>query len=255
MNTLFRNTLAVATIALTASVAQAAVIDFDDNALAPDSFYDPAANTVWTSGNASFEHTWNDTFNCCWGNFTYSNRTDTTTAGFLNDRSAITGDGFGAGQDNYAIGYTGNGGASFTFGSAQTVLGGYFTNTTYAYLAMANGDDGNDPAFVKGPFGEGDFLQLTVTGLDASGGALGSLDFLLADGANVIDQWTWFDTSALGEVYGLSFALSSSDNGAFGMNTPAYFAVDNISVVPVPAAVWLFISALGALGLRRRVAR
>jgi hypothetical protein len=39
------------------------------------------------------------------------------------------------------------------------------------------------------------------------------------------------------------------------MNTPGYFAVDNISVVPVPvpAAVWLFASALGLLGFRKKV--
>jgi len=32
----------------------------------------------------------------------------------------------------------------------------------------------------------------------------------------------------------------------------ASFAVDNISAVPVPAAVWLFASALGLLGIKRR---
>jgi len=244
-------------VLLAASVgAQAAVITFDDNALAPNTFYNPGAATTWTSGGANFDHLWNAEYNCCWGNFTYSNQTDTTTPGFTNDRAAITGDGVGAGQDNYAIGYTGTTGSSvLTFNNAQTVLGGYFTNTTYAYLAMANGDDGNGipSPFIKGPFGEGDFFKLTVTGLDEFGGALGSLDFLMADGANVIDTWEWFDLSGLGEVNGLSFSLSSSDNGSFGMNTPAYFAVDNLTIVPVPAAVWLFASALGLLGLRRKV--
>jgi len=248
-------TLLATSVLLLSASAQAATIDFDDNALVSDTFFNPEANTTWSSGGASFEHSWNDTFDCCWGGFTYSNQTDITTAGFANDRSAITGDGFGAGQDNYAIGTVGSGNPRMTFANAQTVLGGYFTNTTYAYLAMANGDDGNAVPFVKGPFGEGDFFQLTVTGLDAGGSALGSLDFLLADGANVIEQWTWFDTSSLGEVYGVEFSLSSSDNGAFGMNTPGYFAVDNISIVPVPAAVWLFVSALGALSLRRRRAQ
>jgi hypothetical protein len=228
---------------------QAAVVDFDDPALAlaPDSYYDPQAATVWSSGDANFEHEWN--FGCCWGNFTYSNRIDTTTAGFANDRSAITGDGVGSGQDNYAVGYTGDGAATLSFDSRQTVRGAYFTNTTYAYLAMANGDDGNNPAFVKGPFGEGDFFELTVTGLGANGQTLGSLSFMLADGANVINDWTWFDLTGLGEVYGLSFSLNSSDIGSFGMNTPAYFAMDSMSIVPLPAAVWMFISGLGALGL------
>lgn len=235
--------------------AQAVVIDFDDNVLAANTFYDPQANTVWSSGDTDFEHSWNATYNCCWGGFTYSNQTDTTTAGFANDRSAITGDGAGAGQDNYAIGTTGSALPQLMFSQAKTVLGAEFTNTTYAYLAMANGDDGNAMPFVKGPFAAGDYFKITVTGLDAVGDALTSLDFLLADGANVISDWTWFDLSGLGEVNGLEFSLSSSDNGTFGMNTPGYFAVDNISVVPVPvpAAVWLFASALGLLGFRKKV--
>lgn len=248
-----RTLIFMATLSLGAA-AQAAVIDFDDNILAPDSFFDPQEDTVWTSGGASFEHSWNETFDCCWGGFTYSNREDTTTPGFLNDRSAITGDGVGSGQDNYAIGTVGSGSPQLFFTQAKIVQGAYFTNTTYAYLAMANGDDGNTPAFVKGPFGAGDFFELTVTGLDAGGAALTSTSFLLADGANVTDTWVWQDLSVLGEVYGLEFSLDSSDVGPFGINTPGYFAVDDISVVPLPAAAWLFLSGLGVLALRRRTA-
>jgi len=33
--------------------------------------------------------------------------------------------------------------------------------------------------------------------------------------------------SSLGNLDSLSFTLSSSDNGAFGMNTPAYFCIDD----------------------------
>ena len=237
---------------ITSTALQAAVIDFDDNYLASNSFFDPQANTTWTSGGATFNHGWNDTYGCCWSGTTYSNQTDTTTAGFLNDRSAITADGVGAGQDNYAVLTSGIDDPEISFTSAQTVQGAYFTNTTYAYLAMAYGDDGNETPYVKGPFGEDDWFKLIINGLDASGEVIGSIDFFLADGASIIDSWTWVDLSGLHEVHGLSFSLDSSDQGAFGMNTPAYFAVDSISVVPIPAAVWMFISGLGLLGLRSR---
>jgi hypothetical protein len=236
------------------TAAQAVVIDFDDNYLAPDSVYSPAAITTWSSGGATFNHGWNDTFNCCWDGATYSNKADTTTSGFTNDQSAITGDGVGAGQDNYAVltpGSTGDA-AVMSFTGAKTVQGAYFTNTTYAYLAMAYGDDGNSPAFVKGPFGEDDWLKLLVTGLDSGGGSLGTLEFLLADGADILDDWTWFDLSGLGQVHGLSFTMDSTDKNDYGLITPAYFAMDSMSVVPVPSAVWLFVSGLGFLGLRRR---
>ena len=55
----------------------------------------------------------------------------------------------------------------------------------------------------------------------------------------------------------LTFTLESSDNGPFGMNTPAYFALDNLTVVPVPepGALALFgggLLGIGLIGLRRR---
>jgi len=251
----FRGRLLLATGLLSFSVVgQAAVIDFDDNVLAPDSFFDPQANTTWSSGGLTFEHGWNADFNCCWSDFTYSNKTDTTTAGFLNDRSAITGDGVGAGQDNYAMVTTGLNSPRVMFGEALFVQGSYFTNSTYAYLAMVNGDDGNNPAFVKGPFEAGDFFTLTITGLDAVGQAISSRDFRLAKGADVLSTWKWANLNSLGQVYGLEFSLTSSDSGEFGSNTPAYFAMDNLTItaVPLPAGVWLFLSAIGALGLRSK---
>jgi hypothetical protein len=44
--------------------------------------------------------------------------------------------------------------------------------------------------------------------------------------------------------------MSSTDNGAFGMNTPAYFAMDSIAV-PEPSALLCSLAGLG-LALRRR---
>jgi len=248
-----RKAMVSAAVMLFAVSTQAAVIDFEDNTLAPDTAYNPGATTTWSDNGADFLYSYN--YDCCWSGFTYSNQTDTTTPGYLNDQAAITGAGVG-GTGNYAVGYLdAYAGAPLAvdFGGKRTVQGSYFTNTTYGYLAMANGDDGNDPAFVKGPFGEGDFFKVIISGLGAGGETISTLEILLADGANVIDTWEWFDLSALGEVYGLSFAMASSDNGSFGMNTPAYFAMDSMSVVPVPAAVWLFASALGLLGFRRKV--
>jgi hypothetical protein len=46
----------------------------------------------------------------------------------------------------------------------------------------------------------------------------------------------------------LEFSLSSSDIGSYGMNTPAYFALD--MVVPEPGTLVLL--ALGGVLLRRK---
>jgi len=241
-----RQLLAAAALCCTFA-SHAATIDFEDNPLAADSFFNPQSATTFNSGGATFTHNWD--WGCCWSGFTYSNRTDTTTAGYSNDRSAITGSGAG-GSTQYGVSY--NAGASIQFDQATQVNSAEITNTTYAYLSMLNGD-----GFAK-QFASGDFFRLTINGLDANGATTGSVLFSLAEDDNLVDQWTSVDLSSLGVVHGLSFDYSSSDVGAFGINTPTYFAIDNLSVqaVPAPAAGYLFVAAFAALqGSRRRLSR
>jgi len=229
---------------LTATAAHAAVATFDDLALASESYFAPGVASTFNSGNADFVHNFTDYgYGCCWSGFTYSNTTDTTTAGFTNQYSAITGGGVN-GSANYGISNPGSSVSRVDFGGATIVEGAYFTNTTYAYLSMRDGD-----GFAK-QFGLGDFFTLKVTGLDAFDSVTNSVNISLARDANLVDAWIWNDLMPLGEVYALEFSLSSSDVGDWGINTPAYFAIDNltaVSAVPVPAAVWLFGS--GLLGL------
>jgi len=44
-----------------------------------------------------------------------------------------------------------------------------------------------------------------------------------------VKDWEWVDLSGLGLVDMIEFSLSSSDTGAYGMNTPAYFFIDNFN--------------------------
>ena len=231
--------------------SQAIVVDFDDNVLSPNTTPAITGAGSFISNGVTFTNNWNSAWNCCWSNFTYSNQTDTTTAGYLNDRSAITGTDV-SGNGNYAVAYNNSStDANIQFGSATQVNSAYFTNTTYAYLAVADGNDGFGG--VKGPFEMGDFFTLTIRGLAQNGSVLNTVDFDLADGANVVNSWELVDLSTLGTVYGLSFGLSSSDNGDWGMNTPAYFAMDNLNIqaIPVPASALLLTSALSLFGLFR----
>jgi hypothetical protein len=107
-------------------------------------------------------------------------------------------------------------------------------------LHLSRGEERDDGAgFVKGPFSE--------TGFN------GGPDFLLTDGDGLVADWTWVDLQSLGLVSGLSFSMASSGLGAFGLNKPAYFALDDLTLSPTPvpvpaAALWLMGSALGALG-------
>lgn len=241
-------TFITAYVLSTPLLVSATLITFEENSLAPDTFFDPQSNTTFTSAGVTFNHTWNTTFDCCWGNFTYSNRTDTTTAGFTNDRSAITGGGAG-GSRNYGVSF--GGGANINFGSAVNLRSAEFTNTTYAYLSMLNGDS------LVEAFDVNDFFRLTINGLDHLGNIISSTLFSLAEGTDIIDEWTFADLSALGTVHGLSFDYSGSDFSVFPSGTfldiPTYLAIDNIEYyeVPEPNVSWLLFAALGGILLRK----
>jgi hypothetical protein len=75
-------------------------------------------------------------------------------------------------------------------------------------------------------------------------------------GSVLLNDWQHVDFSPLGTVDELRFGLSSSDNSEFGgfsyMNTPAYFAMDNLLAVPEPGTILLGVSGGLGLLLRRR---
>ena len=241
------------------------VISFGDLSLPPESSWngpDPSGTPAtgpyggtgtigsFESGGASFV---NRNYEYLWNGFAYSNETDTKTANYSNEFSALTGTDHSSGDDIYGVGY---GYAEidptnaadlmtlpyFTLPAGQSIEGMFVTNTTLAGLSMLNGDGyakkfggalGNDP----------DWFKLTAYGIDALGNPLSTAaEFYLADYRfsdnsldYVIDEWSFFDLSPLAGARSLHFNFSSTDNGAFGMNTPAYFAMDDIQLAPTAA--------------------
>lgn len=119
----------------------------------------------------------------------------------------------------------------------QFVNSARIANTTIAYRSMQNGDGfakifggatGNDPDFFKVTFTG--WLQNTTTG---------SIDFYLADFRDTVNSndyilkdWGTVDLMPLGLVDSITFHLSSSDTNSLGMKTPAYFCLDNLSMLP-----------------------
>jgi hypothetical protein len=244
----------IAVVLMMVSGAMASTATFEDLPLAAESFYNGSDRAGgFTSGGLRFDNNYDVTFGS-WDGFAYSNITDNTTPGWGNQYSAITGGGVG-GSSTYGVGYIGFVEPPTTSLANARVFDGLFvTNNTYAYLSMRDGD-----AFAK-KFGgvdgnDADWLLLTITGFNGLT-EVGAVDFYLADYRfadnaqdYLVDQWTWVDLSSLGDLTSLEFSMSSTDNGEFGMNTPAYFAVDN--VVPEPATMAL-LTVAGAALLRRR---
>jgi hypothetical protein len=210
---------------LTTAVASAGVSTFEDLTLDAESYWNGSDGSGgFSSSGANF----NNNYSADWGSwdgFSYSNITDTTTDGLDGQYNAIASGGAGD-SNNYAVGYYSSFAANpptVTLPAAQVVNGAYFTNNNYAYYSMLNGDQ-----FAK-KFEEGDWFKLTVTGKDASGGETGKIDFYLANGRDILNTWTWVDLRGLGSVKSLELTLTSSDTGAWGMNTPAYFAMDSLA--------------------------
>lgn len=180
--------------------------------------------SYFSSGGAVFNNYF-DTQWSSWSGFAYSNQTDTSATGLEGQFVAIPGG--GKNSDTYAVSFVSNfygpeGEPAVTLPGEQVVPGAYFTNNAYAYDSMRNGDQ-----FAK-QFTEDDWFKLTITGKDAAGAETGTVELLLADGTDILDEWAWQDLSGLGAVQTLEFSLSSSDVGDFGMNTPAYFCMDNL---------------------------
>ncbi len=193
-----------------------------------------------------------------WNGMTYSSVNDTTTSGYGN-QYAVYGDGMGLGDGgSYAVYYS-RSTPVITLPAATTVRGFYANNTTYAALDMLNGSSFSRQFTTE----SNDWFNLEIEGFDAGGASLGTVDFLLADYTGetgvIVSDWTFVDLSGLGDnVKSLSFDLTSTDNGDWGMNTPDYFAMDDLTVaaVPEPETIMLMLVGFGGMvGFRKRLKR
>ena len=249
-----RNLVCLIVVLTIAGVSTAGIADFEDLTIAPESYWNGSDESGgFTSGSAYFNNNYDPAWGS-WDGFSYSNITDTTTSGMAGQYNAITGSGQD-GSSNYAVGYVGWAQPpTMTLNNASLVESLYLTNNNYAYYSMLNGDayakkfggnSGDDP----------DWFLLTITGRDTVDEITGTVDFYLADyrfadssADYIINSWQCIDLTSLGTVKSLEFALASSDVGDYGMNTPAYFALDTI----VPEPTTLALLALGAIYLRSR---
>ncbi len=218
------------------------VVDFEDLTLASESYYNGSDGAGgFKSRGAFFNNFYDQTFGF-WSGWSYSNVTDVDTPGFMNPYSAYSLPG-GGGHDspNFAVAF------NFSLGDAVVKLRARrkprsirITITTYAALSMRDGD-GFAKKFGGASGNDRDFFRLTIHGLDANDMSTGSVDFYLADYRfpdnsqdYIVSDWTTVSLAPLGNAVKLAFELESSDvDPVFGMNTPAYFAIDNLVTGPI----------------------
>jgi Domain of unknown function (DUF4465)/Secretion system C-terminal sorting domain len=211
---------------------------FEQISFGTKTYLDSAGATgLFTSGNIALRNSYDPAFQS-WEGWAISRVKDSLTQGFSNQYGCITGKGVNNSQ-TYAVGYYFNPAVIDLKGPAagKGVQGMYINNSTYAYYSMKSGDafakrfggvTGNDP----------DFFLLTIKAYVNGAFKKDSVNFYLADYRftdntkdYLLKDWTFVNLSSLGNVDQLYFYLSSSDNGGFGMNTPAYFCMDNITTL------------------------
>ena len=212
------------------------VINFEDLSLTPNSYWNGSDGSGgFTSGGAYFNNGYDPTYGD-WSGWAYSNVSNTTTGDYSNQYAAYTGSGVG-GSGTYAVAYVGDPAygvaPTITIPSGMHVQSAMFTNTTYAAITMLDGS-----SYSK-QFGPDDWFLLTITGEGASNNVLGSVDFYLAENGSILNTWQQVDLSSLSAATTLEFNLTSSNTGLYGMNTPAYFAMDNLTLSPAHRAIGL----------------
>ncbi len=241
--------------------AVAGVVDFED--LIPDTSYiGPGGGKYWNgsdgkgdfvTGGATFANSFDATYGS-WSGWSFSNTSDTTTAGYTNQFSAYSGvDHTADPGKNYGVySQPWSSAPTLTLAPNTVVDGAWITNTTYAALSMKDGD-GFAKKFGGASGDDLDWFLLSISGTNSLGQS-NTVDFYLADyrfadnsSDYIVNAWTWVDLTALGDARDLTFGLTSSDVGQWGMNTPALFALDDLVFSEVPEPSSMLTVGLGAV--------
>ncbi|NDC53509.1 MAG: DUF4465 domain-containing protein [Planctomycetia bacterium] len=144
------------------------------------------------------------------------------------------------------------------------------TNTATTFYSLRDGDQfakafgkvfdenaGQNGAWVEANLS--DWFKVTFTGYagaSRTGEVTGNVDFYLADYRfadssqdYIVQNWTNVDLTSLGQVGSIGIEFSSSDNSIYSgiayMNTPAYVALDNLTLVAVPEPATLALAGCG----------
>ncbi len=192
----------------------------------------------YNSGTTFFgsEYSVTPSYNYWSDGFAISNETDSTTEGFTNLFSSANGRG-AFNSNNYAVC---NGNSTLITAQGKGIAdagiiakGIWINNGTYPYFSMLKGD-GFGKKFGGQSGNDSDFFRVIIHGYLRNKKIIDSVIFYLADFRNsdnskdyILKNWAYADLTKLGYVDSISFKLESSDVGQFGMNTPAFFCIDN----------------------------
>lgn len=229
--------LAIAvTLAVLSEAQTADTVGFETFSIPADSFDNGKYNSSgeFKSGPVIFTTSYDTSFGGFWsGGFALTTRRDSITPDYKNLYSSIS-----AGGNNsyaYAAAQTGatiktqKTGIPDAYGYAYPKFV-YVNNNTYVYRTIQNG------YFNARKFRTGDYFLLTIKARMSGKPNHDSVSFYLADYRDsdttkhyIINKWIRVDLSALDSCEEITFELRSTDTGSFGMNTPAFFCIDDFA--------------------------
>jgi hypothetical protein len=208
------------------------VIDFETPALtSANSFWNGTTqSSSFTSGKLNLPNNI-DTQYFSWSGFAYSNMNDTVTTDYANQYSVFDSKNNG---NQFALLYSSEAKATFINDQQFEVQSIEICNTTIAGIVIKEGNtfskkfggvNGNDP----------DYFKVIITGYNALDIETGKVeaylaDFRAADNTKdyIVSEWTEVNLRSLGSISKFSISFESTDNGTWGMNTPAYVCIDNL---------------------------
>ena len=226
------------------------VSDFENLGLSSGQYYDGSSGGGgFQASHAYFPTVWDTSWGGYWaGGWAASAVYDSSTAGPTNKYGCSAYKGYGN-SNTFAVAsaYSPVNIRLTDSLIGKTVSGFYVCNSTYTYKSIKYGDSfsrafgdttGTGCGCPQGSYP--DWFKLTIK--KYYGGTLqnDSVELYLADYRfsnnaqdYILNTWTWVNLTSLGNTDSLAFSLSSSDVGSWGMNTPAFFCLDNLTLLNV----------------------
>lgn len=214
------------------------VATFEDVALGEQGFWNGSdLSGEEDSGNyygsfTSSVFSFDNIYTAAWGSymgFACSSLTDTVTSGFTNQYSPKAGEGAN-GSAQFALAYENGATFNCTYKEGytnNTLKSVMITNGTYVYNEIRDGG-----AYSK-KFESGDWFKVTFTGYKGEA-ETGSVDYYLADfrdGKTYINkEWVEIDLTPLADATTVMITFDSTDKGDYGVNTPKYVFIDNLTI-------------------------
>jgi len=116
-------------------------------------------------------------------------------------------------------------GEKIDLGEGVVVKSLYYTNSAYAVNSILNGDN-----YVGPKFDASDWFKCTLTATKVDG-TTADVDIDLAKDGTYVSDWQFLNLEPLGKITSLGFTFTGSRSNDYGVLTPAYICIDDVTVV------------------------